>query len=384
MNTPDVETTPTVLTPLDRFLRVMEYRSVDRVPNWEAGVWGATVTRWQSEGLDGESLHWNWFAGEASLGMDVREFIPFHHGMMPGFEFQILEEDEQTRVVRDTGGRVRREFKPGSANAGMAMDTYLRFPVENMSDWQAMKKRYELRSERRYECNWRTTRPAGWRVRQHPLILGRNCDTPGFYWMAREWMGTENLSFAWYDQPDMMHDMMDFWAEFLIESAKPVLEQTTVEYVCINEDLSMKTGPLLSPRTYEQFILPRLRRLIAFYKSHDVRYICVDTDGNPEVLIPMMMDAGVDAIWPMERAADQDPIRLRKTFGKSLRLWGGVDKRELVKGPDATDAHLRTLQPLIEEGGFIPTVDHTVPPDVSWADFQHYMRSKGKLLEGRL
>ncbi|MHB1158646.1 MAG: uroporphyrinogen decarboxylase family protein [Phycisphaerales bacterium] len=384
MNTPAVTTTPTVMTPLDRFLGVMEYQPVDRVPNWEAGVWGATVTRWQSEGLDSESLHWNWFPGEASLGMDVREFIPFHRTMMPAIEFQILDEDEQTRVFRDTLGRVRREFKPGSANAGMAMDTYLRFPVENMGDWRAMKKRYELRPERRYECNWRTMRPAGWRTRQHPLILGRNCDTAGFYWMAREWMGTENLSFAWYDQPDMMHDMMEFWADFLIESARPVLEQATVEYVCINEDLSMKTGPLLSPKTYEQFILPRLVRLIAFYKSHGVRYICIDTDGNPEVLIAMMLDAGVDAIWPMERAADQDPIRLRKTFGKSLRLWGGVDKRELAKGPDAIDAHLRTLQPLIEEGGFIPTVDHTIPPDVSWADFQHYMRSKGKLLEGRL
>ena len=127
--------------------------------------------------------------------------------------------------------------------------------------------------------------------------------------------------------------MMDFWADFLIESAKPVLEQTTVEYVCINEYLSMKTGSLLSPQTYKEFILPRFRRLIAFYKSHGVRYICLDTDGNSEVLIPMMMDAGVDAIWPMERAADPYPIRLRKTFGKSLRLWGAWINANWPKAP---------------------------------------------------
>ena len=115
-----------------------------------------------------------------------------------------------------------------------------------------------------------------------------------------------------------------------------------------------------------------------------MRYVVVDTDGNPEAVLPLMMDAGVDAIWPMERAADQDPVRLRKKFGRSLRLWGGVDKRELAKGPAAIDAHLRTLAGLIEEGGFIPTVDHTVPPDVSWPDFQHYLASKVKLLEGKL
>jgi uroporphyrinogen decarboxylase len=96
------------------------------------------------------------------------------------------------------------------------------------------------------------------------------------------------------------------------------------------------------------------------------------------------MDAGVDILWPLKRASDQDPVRLRKKFGKSLRLWGGVDKRILAERPEAIDAHLRTMLPLIEEGGFIPSVDHTVPPDVSWANFRYYMASKEKLLRGAL
>ena len=150
------------------------------------------------------------------------------------------------------------------------------------------------------------------------------------------------------------------------------------------EDMAMKTGPLLSPRTYETFIYPRFKRVVEFYKSHGVRYVVVDTDGNPEALIPLLLDAGVDALWPLERAADQDPIRLRKEYGQSLRLWGGVDKRTLTLGPEAIDTHLREFIPLIEEGGFIPTIDHTAPPDISWPNFQHYMESKAKLLEGKL
>ena len=179
---------------------------------------------------------------------------------------------------------------------------------------------------------------------------------------------------------------MEYQCYFLMEAARPVLERTTVEYVCLSEDLSMKTGPLISPSQYKAFIAPRLRRVIDFFKSNGVRYVCVDSDGTPEALIPMMLDAGVDALWPLERACvpDLDPIRLRKKFGRSLRLWGAVDKRVLVQGPDAIDAHLRTFRPLIEEGGFIPTVDHTVPNDVSWANFQHYMESKAKLLRGDL
>ena len=82
--------------------------------------------------------------------------------------------------------------------------------------------------------------------------------------------------------------------------------------------------------------------------------------------------------------ADQDPVRLRFKYGRSLRLWGGVDKRVLAQGPEAIDAHLRAFSPLIEEGGFIPSVDHTVPPDVSWPNFQHYLTSKQRLLSGEL
>jgi uroporphyrinogen decarboxylase len=253
-----------------------------------------------------------------------------------------------------------------------------------MEDWQALKPRLDPSSPQRYEPNWQEVRVEGWRRREHPLIFGPNCTTLGFYWFARELMGTEGLSYCWYDQPALAHDIMETHADFLIEAARPFLERTTVEYICLNEDMSMKTGPLLSPRTYETFILPRLRRVIDFFKSNGVRYVAIDTDGNPEALVPMMMDAGMDVLWPLERAADQDPVRLRKKFGRSLRLWGGVDKRELARGPEAIDAHLRALAPLVKEGGYIPAVDHTVPPDVSWENFQYYMASKEKLLRGAL
>jgi uroporphyrinogen decarboxylase len=370
---------------IERFLAVMEYQPVDRVPNWEAGVWPQTRERWEQEGLDTTTVHWNWFPGEASLGMDPREFIFFRGGLLPAFEQEVLKEDERTVTIRDGIGRVRRALKEGAVGgARTSMDQYLRFAVENLSDWKGLTWRLNPFHAQRYEPNWQMLRVAGWRQREHPLIFGPNTSTQGFYWLARGLMGTEPLSYAWYDQPELMHDMFEYHAEFLIETARPILEQTTIDYVCFAEDMAMKTGPLLSPKTYQEFIYPRFKRVVEFLKSNGVRYVVVDTDGNPEALIPLMLDAGVDALWPLERAADQDPLRLRKVYGRSLRLWGGVDKRVLTRGPEAIDAHLRELRPLIEEGGFIPTIDHTVPHDVSWSNFQHYLESKDKLLRGVL
>jgi hypothetical protein len=54
----------------------------------------------------------------------------------------------------------------------------------------------------------------------------------------------------------------------------------------------------------------------------------------------------------------------------------------LSHGRDAVRRHLKEFIPLIEEGGFIPTVDHTVPPDISWDDFRSYMDMKRGLLSG--
>jgi uroporphyrinogen decarboxylase len=251
-----------------------------------------------------------------------------------------------------------------------------------MQEWQALKPRLLMRQDR-YEPYWEELRVASWRSRTFPLIFGPNCSTLGFYWWARDLMGTEPLSYAFFDQPALVHDIMEHHADFLIEAARPVLEKTNVEYVCLNEDLSGKGGSLISPRSYKTFIFPRLKRVVDFYKSHGVRYFAIDTDGNPEAVVPLFMDAGVDVLWPLERASDQDPVRLRQKFGKSLRLWGGVDKRELAKDKSAIDDHLRTMIPLIEQGGFIPAVDHTVPPDVSLENFIYYMERKQALLEGR-
>lgn len=370
---------------LERFMAVMEYEPVDRVPNHELGVWVQTAERWKSEGAPTDQLHFDWFVGTDYFGMDRREFISLNFDMIPLFEAEVVERTDRYEIIRNRKGIVTKALIEGSIGGGrMCMDQYLSFPVRNLQDFRELKKRYEAKLPVRYPEDWETTLLPGWKAREHPLVLGRNCQACGFFWRAREWMGTENLSLAWYDQPELAHEMMEFFADFTIEVARPILEKTDVEYFNLNEDLSAKGGPLLGPSTYKEFIFPHLKRLVEFMKSHGVKYVSLDTDGNPEPLIPLFMDAGVDILWPLERASDMDPVRIRRKFGKSLRLWGGVDKRELAKGPSAIDAHLRELVPLIEEGGFIPTVDHTVPPDVSWDNFCYYMDSKRRLLEGKL
>jgi uroporphyrinogen decarboxylase len=79
-----------------------------------------------------------------------------------------------------------------------------------------------------------------------------------------------------------------------------------------------------------------------------------------------------------------DPLAVRKQYGHDLLLIGGIDKRVLAQDKRAIEAELYAkLPPLLEDGGYIPTVDHTVPPDVSYENFCYYMELKQKLLAGR-
>ncbi len=371
------------MTERERFLALMAYKPIDRAPNHEVGCWGQTIERWGLEGLDIYELNWDWFTGEQYFDMDAREFITVDYGMLPPFEEEILEQSERYLIRRNSKGIVTKALVPGTTRGTRAsMDQYLSFPVTDPDSFRELKKRFRPHLAGRYPAYWRTLMLPRWRQRDHVLVLGRNCSTLGFYWRAREWMGTENLSYAFYDQPALVHEMMEFIADFTIEVSRPILEEVSPDYMFINEDMSMKNGPLLSPATYERFIFPHMKRMVDFFKSHGVRYVLVDTDGNCEALIPLLMDAGVDGIWPLERASDMDPLRIRETFGRDLRLWGGVDKRVLARDKAAIRAHLKELAPLIEQGGFIPTVDHTVPPDISLENFLYYMEKKKTLLRG--
>ncbi len=84
-------------------------------------------------------------------------------------------------------------------------------------------------------------------------------------------------------------------------------------------------------------------------------------------------------MFPIE-AAHTDPRKLREEYGESVLLLGGVDKLALIAGKDAIDRELEKLRPLVERGGFLPCVDHRVPPDVTYENYLYYLEKKKAIL----
>jgi uroporphyrinogen decarboxylase len=136
-----------------------------------------------------------------------------------------------------------------------------------------------------------------------------------------------------------------------------------------------KSGPLCSPALYRRFMLAPLRRVTEFLHAHGIEHIIVDSDGNNDVLIPLWLEAGVTGLRPFEIAAASDPVAIRRQYGRSLIIQGGIDKRALARGPEAIDRDVLSKVPwLCLQGGYFPQVDHLVPPDVSLANYTYYAR----------
>jgi hypothetical protein len=58
---------------------------------------------------------------------------------------------------------------------------------------------------------------------------------------------------------------------------------------------------------------------------------------------------------------------------------GGIDKRAMAAGGQVMRDEVMRVAPLIQDGGFIPSCDHGVPPDISWPNFIEYTRLLAQL-----
>ena len=69
------------------------------IPNYELGCWGQTVQRWLAEGAPADLIHWNFWQGVPFIKIDQHDYAYLNAGMMPEFEYQVLEEDADLSLI---------------------------------------------------------------------------------------------------------------------------------------------------------------------------------------------------------------------------------------------------------------------------------------------
>jgi uroporphyrinogen decarboxylase len=382
----------------ERFLAIMNFEKVDRTLFWEMGYWKDTLERWYGEGLPkgqdvtaglkpgegvrGESAPHKVFCPDMPRDADVHTYFGFDPGLVclpvnsvlePPFERKVIEEEKGYVIYQDEYGVTKKMNK-----AAPSRPQYLTWPAQDRQGFEALKQRLVPSLKDRVPPGWKEL-IKGYAHRDHPLTLGGYpC---GFYGMMRFLMGEERLLLNFYDDPSLVRDFMNTLADFWIELWGQALSEIRVDCVNFWEDMAYRTGPLISPEMFREFMLPPYQKVTSFLRSMDVTIFIVDSDGNLEKLIPLFLDAGITALFPFEVQAGNDIVSIRRKYPR-LQILGGIDKLKIAQGKAAIDEELNSKVPLmLRSGGYIPHIDHHVHPEISWTDFIYYRTRLNEMIQ---
>jgi uroporphyrinogen decarboxylase len=292
----------------------------------------------------------------------------------PLFEDKVVEDRGDHEVIQDAAGRRLLCFK--GRRQGF-MPAYLGHPVKDWKTWEEQVKwRLDPAAPGRLAGLEAGLGPARAAARQGMMMTQR---VVGGYMYLRSLIGPAEVAYAFYDQPDLIHDCMKTWLALADAVIARHQQELTIDELFFGEDICYKSGPLISPDMIRRFLFPYYQHLIANLKRRQLDpgrhlFFHVDTDGFAPSVIPLYRELGLDAMCPFEVAAGCDVVEIGRRCSE-LVIAGGIDKRVLATTKDEIDRCLeRVLPPMRARGGYIPTCDHGVPEEVSLDNYLHYRK----------
>jgi len=350
------------VTHRERFVRTLTGREVDRVPFIK--VFGGT-----------NAVLPEWEAREPGLRDRVDAILGFE-GTYRGWATTPvnfwLSRQGDPQTLEENGERLVRKFADGTVDILLKGGDYHRqivqWPVKSRADWARVKDRHlQADDPERFPPDWPDLVRA-YRGRDYPLQLTHG----GVYGFARNLMGDERLCYAFYDDPALVHDIMDTYTETALAVWERMTGDVSFDLVECWEDMACRNGSIVSPAVFREFMTPNYRRIAAFARARGVEIVLVDSDGLVEGLVPLFEEAGVTALYPFEVQAGNDCARVRAAHPR-FGMIGGLDKNCMARGKAAMDAEVEKARRLIRLGGFIPGPDHFVLSDVSFDAYRYFM-----------
>ena len=403
----------------ERFSNVMNFEKGVHTLKWEFGYWGATLDRWYREGLSktnypklitdittpSSSLYAKCWSSYRNVGLppgigvtggglysptqcfpldrDVRSALQMDRSQVlldvnllfhPIFEPEIIEENEDFLTYVEIDG-VTRKYQKKAGVIPMGVD----WPIKDWASWEQLKhERLNLDDVRgRLPKQWNEL-VKEYRNRDYPLVIGGY--PHGYFGTLAHLMGYENLFYAYHDQPELIHDIQKTLTKVWLAVYSEVLAEVEIDALHVWEDISAGKGSMVGPRMMREFMLPYYKQLTSFLKDRGVKTVLVDTDGDCFDIIPVFLEGGVTGLYPFEVSCGIDIVKVRRTYPQ-LQMLGGVPKGEISRGKAAIDNFLGPVAEVLKTGGYVPFVDHLVPPDVDWDNFKYYRTTMNRIID---
>ncbi len=344
----------------------MTWKSFERPMFCELmGLLTGLPEEWKAQGATENELNLSAFDFDyvPTVGISAGGFF---NGLAP----VVLEDTPEYRIERDPMGRTTKLCKQFAS-----ISLPLTYPVKDMDSWLKIKPHYEF-SESRLDWNFiEEAEKLG--KSGHLIVFG----LPGGFDEPRQLMGEEALCVAYYEEPELIHDIMATLERTSLEILSRLARKITIDQLSVHEDMAGKSGPLIGGTQIEEFIKPYFSSVWNAAQAHGAQIFDMDSDGDMNPVINVFLECGLTNMYPMEPAGGMDIVALRKKYGKKLAMKGGIDKHVLRKGKADILAELEyKLQPLMQEGGMVFGLDHRIPNGTPLENYRYYVDTAREML----
>ncbi|MBC3797273.1 uroporphyrinogen decarboxylase family protein [Acetobacterium tundrae] len=150
---------------------------------------------------------------------------------------------------------------------------------------------------------------------------------PGLFEMMHHLMGMEDALMNFYEEPEAMHELIDYIVDYELEFAKIVIDKIHPDALFHHDDWGSQISTFLAPKMFEEFFLPGYKKLYGFYKANGVELIVHHSDSFAATLVPYMIEMDMD-IWQGVMNTNNIP-ELIAEYGGKISFMGGLHSGEI-------------------------------------------------------
>jgi len=125
-----------------------------------------------------------------------------------------------------------------------------------------------------------------------------------FFHIVADFFGMENYFIKMYTDPGVVQAVTERVMAFYLEANQLIYEKMggKIDALFLGNDFGSQLDLLISPESFQTFVLPYFKQLIDQAKRAG-KYVMLHSCGAIDRAIPMLIDAGIDALHPLQAKA---------------------------------------------------------------------------------
>jgi len=315
-----------------RFQKTIAYGRPDRPPCFEEGIRDDVIRAWRQQGMpDGKT------------------------------PYALFEIDRRKEIALEVEPRPYPREWPASM-AGLEM----------------LCQRLDPQDDDRLPAGWPGVIEQ-WRQRDYPLLIRVH---HGFFQTlgVGDWRRFEDVIYLIKDDPAFVREVLTLQGQFTARLLERILPHVDVDAAIFSEPISSNSGPLISPKMYEEFALTSYEPVLEVLRRHEVETVIARTYANARILLPSFLKWGFNCLWACETgntseagANAMDYLAIRREYGKDLRLIAGIDTDALRSNKETIRREVESkVPPLLAGGGYMPLADGRIRVDIPYENYAYY------------